>query len=154
MQLTQQRLDEIFAAHQSGNFELLLKLSKQFQQDFPTNLLGYKAEGVALLSLGKISEALKVMKQAVKIDPYDDEAISNLGQTLLQNGKIDEAINEFENAKAINPCSAVIFGNLANAYFINHQQQQAEQLISKAYIFCKVLYKENVLLQQNIKAIF
>ena len=80
MQLTQQRLDEIFAAHQSGNFELLLKLSKQFQQDFPTNLLGYKAEGVALLSLGKISEALKVMKQAVKIDPYDDEASSNLGR--------------------------------------------------------------------------
>ena len=98
MQLTQQRLDEIFAAHQSGNFELLLKLSKQFQQDFPTNLLGYKAEGVALLSLGKISEALKVMKQAVKIDPYDDEAISNLGQTLLQNGKIDEAINEFHKS--------------------------------------------------------
>ena len=46
MQLTQQRLDEIFAAHQSENFELLLKLSKQFQQDFPTNLLGYKAEGL------------------------------------------------------------------------------------------------------------
>lgn len=58
MQLTQQRLDEIFSAHRNGNFDLLLKLAKQLKQDFPNFVLGYKAAGVALNALNRKSEAI------------------------------------------------------------------------------------------------
>ena len=50
MELTQQRLDEIFVAHKNANFDLLLELSQKLQQDFPNLALSYKATGIALLA--------------------------------------------------------------------------------------------------------
>ncbi len=119
--LTQQRLDEIFAAHQNGNFELLLQLSQQLQHDFPNFVLGYKAAGIALMALQRKTEAVFALQQAVKCDPNDDENLSNLGQILIEianndEQKFNEAIEFLLKALQINPKNAVAYNNLAAAY--------------------------------------
>ena len=95
MELTQQRLDEIFVAHKNANFDLLLELSQKLQQDFPNLALSYKAAGIALLAKNRKNDAVLAMRQAVKLNPNDDEAIFNLGKVLLEIGEIYEAENLF-----------------------------------------------------------
>ena len=72
MELTQQRLDEIFVAHKNANFDLLLELSQKLQQDFPNLALSYKAAGIALLAKNRKNDAVLAMRQAVKLNPNDD----------------------------------------------------------------------------------
>lgn len=59
--------------------------------------------GAALLSLGKLEEALELNRRAVQMRPQDPLARSQLGQTYQAMGELDPAIRELRLAKALEP---------------------------------------------------
>lgn len=132
--LTQQRLDEIFVAHQNSNFDLLLELSQKLQQDFPNLALGYKAAGIALLAKNRKNEAILAMQNAVQLDPNDEESLFNLGKTLLEistNESIKQAENIFLQIAKLNSTK-----NLAE----NIKKNLLEVLIQRAKFYQDARY--------------
>jgi len=59
--------------------------------------------GVALAVRGNPQKAVKVLQQAVHVDPRFADARYNLGFALLQVGRSDEATEGFRAALAIDP---------------------------------------------------
>ena len=114
------QIQKLFEFHQQGDFANVLKIALQLQKHFPKFALAYKAAGVALNALNRKAEAVLQMKKAVKLDPNDDETLSNLGQIFIEIAKNPL---EFNNAKNIlkealqkNPKNFVALNNLAAAY--------------------------------------
>ena len=71
--------------------------------------------GGALLSQGKVPEAVAYLEQALRLNPDYAEAHYNLGVTLQQAGKVPEAIGHYEQALRINPDYAEAHNNLGIA---------------------------------------
>jgi tetratricopeptide (TPR) repeat protein len=63
----------------------------------------YNNLGVALLSKGRIDEAMECHKKAIQLDPENAEAYYNLGNILLSQDKFEQAISEYESAVRLNP---------------------------------------------------
>jgi tetratricopeptide (TPR) repeat protein len=61
----------------------------------------YSSAGASMQEQGKMTEALELYQQALRIDPDDAEAHCNLGAALAQTGKIKEAIAQYELALQI-----------------------------------------------------
>lgn len=101
-------------------------------RNYPHFVLGFKALGVALLALDKRSEALAAMRQAVRLAPGDDEALSNLGQVLSEEKQYDEAITVLRQALSINPSHAVAVNNLAVALLKNKKPAESLEMVERA----------------------
>jgi len=87
--------------------------------------------GVALEDKGRISEAMKHFKQALRLNPDDAEAYSNLGIALDKKGRIVEAIAEFQRALEIDPNSAKADYNLGFALLQKGQVDMAIAQLQK-----------------------
>jgi tetratricopeptide (TPR) repeat protein len=59
--------------------------------------------GAALLSLGRLEEALEMNRRAVEMRPQDPLARSQLGQTYWALGDLESALKELKLAKALDP---------------------------------------------------
>jgi len=62
---------------------------------------------------GRLSEALKLCRQAVKKEPGDFAAQSNLGNVLAKLGKTAQAAEAYGSALAMEPSSVPVLSNLA-----------------------------------------
>ena len=56
-----------------------------------------------LIQTAEILDALKANQKAVKLDPQDAEARSNLGVTLKELGRVDESVEHLKQAIELNP---------------------------------------------------
>ena len=141
------KIQQLFSAHSNGDFQQVLNIALELQKHFPKFILGYKAAGVALVSLNKKSEAIKHLKTAVNLDSNDAEALSNLGQTLIEvfaeknsknSNKLEdkkelvEAEKYLKKAVKLTPNSAVVNNNLSNVYFSLQDFDKAEFFASQA----------------------
>jgi protein O-mannosyl-transferase len=72
--------------------------------------------GSALLSKGKVDEAIPHLKEALRLLPTYPDAHNNLGVALLKEGAVAEAISHLETALALNSNSAEAHANLGAAY--------------------------------------
>jgi tetratricopeptide (TPR) repeat protein len=73
--------------------------------------LGY---GRSALKLGQNSIALNAFQQALKLDPYDNNAWRDLGQLQMKMGNLQEAQNSFGNALQIEPADILAGDALVN----------------------------------------
>ena len=89
------QIQKLFEFHQQGDFANVLKIALQLQKHFPNFALSYKAAGVALNALNRKAEAVLQMKKAVKLDPNDDETLSNLGQIFVEIAKNKQKFKTF-----------------------------------------------------------
>lgn len=108
-------IDALVALFQQERYDQLAVLAGEMTARFPRHGVGWKALGVAYMQLGRISEALHPMRQAVALSPDDAEGHSNLGDILNTLGQTDEAETSCRRALEIDPDNVQALNNLANA---------------------------------------
>lgn len=83
----------------------------------PQNPVAEGALGSALMTEGKIDEAITHFKKGLEIWPTDAGAHNNFGNALLEKGQLDDAIAHYGKALEFQPNNATAYYNLGVAYF-------------------------------------
>ena len=81
--------------------------------------------GTELLARGKIDEAVAHYKQAVKLNPEDEDGHYNLALALAKQGKREEAEAEYLEALRIYPDYAEAHNNLGNLLVADGRSEEA-----------------------------
>lgn len=108
-------IDALVALFEQERYDELVALAQAMTVKFPRHDVGWKALSVAFLQMGRSTEALAPMRQAVALEPDDAEGHSNLGDILNELGLPDEAEASCHRALEIDPDNARALNNLANA---------------------------------------
>ena len=89
--------------------------------------------GVLLDKLGKRSESIKRMKEVLKLDATDAQALNYLGYTYVEMGlHLEEALELIKRAVAIRPKDAFILDSLGWAYFKLKRYDDATEALEEA----------------------
>jgi tetratricopeptide (TPR) repeat protein len=70
--------------------------------------------GKVLLRQEKVDEAIKVLRDAIRLAPKHDNAHNNLGNALASRGMLDEAIAEYRESIRLRPDIAGVHANLGD----------------------------------------
>ncbi|MBA2340420.1 MAG: TonB family protein [Pyrinomonadaceae bacterium] len=90
------------------------------------------ARGIQLYREGKIEEAIKALRRAVKQRKDDADAWQYLGLTLNFNGKAKEARKAFETAVKLRPDAVVAHTGLAYSLLLLNKSREAEREAERA----------------------
>ena len=71
--------------------------------------------GSALQALGRLNEAKKHYRWAIKLDPNHAESYNNFGNALMEQGRYEEARRQYRRALVLRPSYAEAHSNLGNA---------------------------------------
>jgi protein O-GlcNAc transferase len=110
-----QDLNALLALFTEARYEETTALAEAMTRRFPRHPYGWKVLGAALRQLGRNSDALAPMQQAVGLVPEDAEAHNNLGATLRDLGRLSEAVASSRRALKIRPDFAEAHSNLGDA---------------------------------------
>ncbi len=100
----------------------------------PRNPQALQLRALAAQQLGNISEAQKILRQAVKHAPGSWAAHSNLGNVLRTAGQTAEAEGHLRKALSLAPDSALVMVNLANTLLDQKRYDDAIALYRKAVV--------------------
>jgi len=114
-------------AYQSRYYEEVADYFRQALQQEPDGYAPLVNLGGALLSAGKIQEALEYNLRAVKAKPADALAHAQLGQSYLLLGRFDLAEVELKKSKALDPAH-FSFPQLVLAELYLRQQNAASAI--------------------------
>ena len=89
------------------------------------NYSAYCNLGNALMTQGRLEEALNAFQTAAKLRPDSPENLCNVGVALAEMGRMDEAIVEFQDAVRLNPDYGLAHQNLGMALERKDQLDQA-----------------------------
>ncbi|HUL55305.1 MAG TPA: tetratricopeptide repeat protein [Opitutaceae bacterium] len=81
----------------------------------PDNERAHNCLGVVLFDAGRLPEAIRSYRTALRLRPRFPEAHNNLGYALTKAGQLPEAIAELEVALRMEPAYAIAHINLGNA---------------------------------------
>gem|GEM_PF-1434167 len=81
--------------------------------------------GIALANEGKLDDAVKEFREALRIRPDYAEARYNLGVVYSNHGRLEEAISEYQQALKINPDYAEAHYGLGVAYGTQRKLEEA-----------------------------
>lgn len=90
------------------------------------------AKGRSLTGLGRIDEALQVLKEAIKENPQETYAHEQLGFIYMDLGRYEDAVKAFEFMASIASRYPPSFVNLAWAYEMLDRDDDAEESYRKA----------------------
>ena len=82
----------------------------------PTNPRARVSYGVDLYAAGRLEEAERELREAVRLKDTNAAAHANLGPVLCAQGKLDEGIYHLERALALDPDYTRAHTNLGEAY--------------------------------------
>ena len=103
------------------------------QQRFQKETRFHFRVGVLFDKLGKRNESIKQMKQVLKLDPKDAQALNYLGYSYAEMGiHLEEALNLIKQAVVIRPRDAFILDSLGWAYFKLKRYDEATDALEKA----------------------
>ncbi len=83
--------------------------------------------------LNLLDEAERMVKEFLKIDDKDDEAINLYGLIFLKKNKFVDALDCFQDAVNLDPNSAVYYNHLGVAYFKLEKLNFAYRCFEKAH---------------------
>ncbi|MDR4459845.1 MAG: tetratricopeptide repeat protein [Nitrospirales bacterium] len=83
--------------------------------------------GLALRSMGRLSEASTTLEQALTIQPYSAVILNSYGSVLAQLGKVPKAIETYERALSLQPNYAQARFNLAEAYEAHNPKRAIQE---------------------------
>ncbi|HEX7349186.1 MAG TPA: tetratricopeptide repeat protein [Rhodanobacteraceae bacterium] len=89
--------------------------ARQLRTTVPDDSELARLHGVALLMLGRATEARQALETALRLDPTNADAHSNLASAVLAAGDTNRAVTLLEQAVAAQPGNAALHNNLANA---------------------------------------
>lgn len=98
--------------YQDGNDAKAIYFARKIVQQFPKHIIGWKILGNAFFRLENMQNALAAKRQAVRLAPDDDEALSNFSTALLYFGLLDEAEYVLVRAITLNPNNSAAYSNL------------------------------------------
>ncbi len=108
----------------------------------PESKIAHNNMGYAMLERGKIGEAIKHMREALRIDPAYAHAYINLGNANFERGEIGKAIKHYRQALRIDPAYADAHNNLGVALHDEGKLTEATEHI------CQAIRLGNALAQQ------
>jgi len=89
-------------------------------------------QGRVLQQEGKLSDAERAYKKAIKINKDFIEAHNDLGNVLLAQGRYKEAFNSFRKALTLRPNHPLLLTNLGNALQLQGEIEQAIDWFNRA----------------------
>ena len=148
---------------ESGQLDEMEKIYRKILATQRNHLLGQQSLGnlyyQVMLSLGdvlhkqgKLTEAIKLYQQILKLVPNFAEAHNNLGNVFLDRGQLEAAIECFEKALSIKPDYAHVHNNLGNALKIHDLEAAIEsyrKAISIKPDFANAYYNLGTALQER-----
>jgi tetratricopeptide (TPR) repeat protein len=96
------------------------------------NVLAENSYGCALFEEGRVDEAEKHLRDAVRMSPVFAEARNNLAKVCLKQGRINEAIEHFNELIKRNEGTAEIYYNLAAALGMQKKYDDAIKYFAKS----------------------
>jgi tetratricopeptide (TPR) repeat protein len=98
----------------------------------PRTAIKHYEQGIILHEKGKLANAERAYKKAIKINPNFVEALSNLGNVLLDQGRLKEASNAFLKALKLLPDHPMLLNNVGNVLQLQGENEKALPLLNKA----------------------
>ena len=100
-QLVESLLDEAFAAHETGDFNIVERRARAAFQISPENYEAISLLGLVALHREDFSSARDWFSRAVAIQEGESEAHTNLGLAYVALGRHEDALHAFDRALAI-----------------------------------------------------
>ncbi|HEX8367017.1 MAG TPA: tetratricopeptide repeat protein [Pyrinomonadaceae bacterium] len=121
------------AQHETGDFAAAETTLRDILKQTPGNPIALNNLGYFMLERNeKFDEALKLIQQAVKIDPTNPSYQDSLGWAYFKLGKFDEAEKHLKNAARRSPDSATIYEHLGDVYQKQNKMDPARTAWQKA----------------------
>ncbi|MHC4157872.1 MAG: tetratricopeptide repeat protein [Planctomycetota bacterium] len=122
----------VWTYERNGVWRDPVSLWKDCVSKSPNKARAYNGLGLALLSEGKVDEAVAEFRKALAIKGDYFKAHNNLGLALSEAGKTDEAIASFNEALKFKPNCADAYSNIGNMFRSEGKLEEAIQQYRKA----------------------
>jgi tetratricopeptide (TPR) repeat protein len=87
--------------------------------------------GAVAYRRGDLPASISELKEAIRLDPHDSQALAALGLAMLQSGNLQEAAANLEEAVRLNPDSQSAVSNLAKVYQRQGRGEEAASVMEK-----------------------
>jgi tetratricopeptide (TPR) repeat protein len=104
---------EIYASlcKKAGNPELALKQYEELART-GSNLWNQRQQAFALKKSGKMSEAIPMMEELLKLDPKDKYVHSSYVSACKKSGQVERALKFYEELVELNPEETTLYGRI------------------------------------------
>lgn len=102
----------------------------------PESFRGYANLGATLLYEGKYADAIKPLEQSLSIRPTAN-AYTNIGTAYYYQHRYHDAVQSYEKAVQMNDNDHALWGNLAEAYYLDGQGVKARSAGERAIAIAK-----------------
>ncbi|MFK7806601.1 MAG: tetratricopeptide repeat protein [Saprospiraceae bacterium] len=122
---------DIEAYEQRGHLRYLTGNVDGAISDFSTvissnpSAVTYTNRGLVYLDLKRYPDAIRDLKNGIRLNPIDGEAQRTLGDALFAINKPEEAIQQYNIAIQVNPRDILAYNNRGNAYQLMGQDEEA-----------------------------
>jgi len=101
-------------------------------QDHPRHFDALHMLGVLLCQKGDLDQGIRLLQQAISVNPRDPACCNNLGKALHDMGKPKQAIDCFQKAVTLHPKFTLAYCNLGNSLNAVGESQLAAEYCQKA----------------------
>jgi Tfp pilus assembly protein PilF len=127
------RLSIASALQMSGDISGAEATLRDILKESPGNPIALNNLGYFLLERSeRIEEALKLIEQAVAVDPTNPSYLDSLGWAYYKAGRLNDAEKHIKNALRYDPSSATINEHLGDIYSAQGKKDQAKASWQKA----------------------
>ena len=124
--------NEAIIASETGNLERAGRLYQEVIQKQPNFIIGYEYAAYNDYKMGRLDEAVNLLKKAVDSDLTTTSLISRLGLYLQEAGRAEESIQILEKAVAQDPSYTEAYNYLGVSYFKTGRAEKAVESFKKA----------------------
>lgn len=122
------------AQQMAGDFSGAESTLRGILKQTPGNPIALNNLGYFLIERGeRLTEALKLIQQALKVDPKNPSYLDSLGWAFFKLGKLDEAEKFLKDALRIDTDSATIYEHLGDVYMKKQNRELAKAAWEKAF---------------------
>ena len=125
-------INNLIKHYQKKDFKTAKSLAEVMTKQFPRNNFSWQILSLIFMSNGEINKAHQAIKNAVKIDPNDYKALTNLGLILFKLGLNEESILTFKKVLLIDKDNLNSYINLGAVYHKMNNFKDAETNYLKA----------------------